>query len=187
MIKALSIKSKNKRKSGNSIFIYGMVWITISIFTMIMITDLFVYFNMNIKSKQIINRAVKACALQLDTTSTNASGENLSAKGIFLIDEVKGTEEFLNILKLNFDLDDNLEPKSESLVKSKIDILEYKIFNDYMNMPYEYMSPLMQINYYIKRPCVLAVVKIHIESSIGEREIIIGKLSAAELINKNDL
>ena len=176
-----------KKRRGDSLFLFMLSFTVVIALMVIANGDLSNFYNQNMKVKSAVNRAVKAASMQLDTTVVDLAGENLSAQGIFLIDEVKAEEAFKEVLTQNLGLDDELKPLSNSILSSPAEIIEFKILNDYQNMPYDYTSPVNGKTYNIKNPCVLTIMKIQIKSFLINKEMIFGRLSSSELMNKNQI
>ena len=80
-----------------------------------------------------------------------------------------------------------MKPLSNSILSSPAEIIEFKILNDYQNMPYDYTSPATGKTYNIKNSCVLTIMKIQIKSFLINKEMIFGRLSSSELMNKNQI
>ena len=176
-----------KKRRGDSLFLFMLSFTVVIALMVIANGDLSNFYNQNMKVKSAVNRAVKAASMQLDTVVVDLAGENLSAQGIFLIDEIKAEEAFKEVLNQNLGLDDELKPLSNSILSSPAEIMEFKILNDYQNMPYDYTSPVNGKTYNIKNPCVLTIMKIQIKSFLINKEMIFGRLSSSELMNKNQI
>ena len=176
-----------KKRRGDSLFLFMLSFTVVIALMVIANGDLSNFYNQNMKVKSAVNRAVKAASMQLDTAVVDLAGENLSAQGIFLIDEIKAEEAFKEVLNQNLGLDDELKPLSNSILSSPAEIMEFKILNDYQNMPYDYTSPVNGKTYNIKNPCVLTIMKIQIKSFLINKEMIFGRLSSSELMNKNQI
>ena len=84
-------------------------------------------------------------------------------------------------------MDNKLKPLSNSILSNPAEIIEFKILNDYQNMPYDYTSPANGKTYNIKNSCVLTIMKIQIKSFLINKEMMFGRLSSSELMNKNQI
>ena len=80
-----------------------------------------------------------------------------------------------------------MKPLSNSILSSPAEIIEFKILNDYQNMPYDYTTPATGKTYNIKNSCVLTIMKIQIKSFLINKEMMFGRLSSSELMNKNQI
>lgn len=178
-----------KNKKGEGTVILSMFIVLFALVIAVIGLDFASFYEKNVKVKACINRAVKGAALQVDTDALGSDGSNLSAKGIFLIHDKKAGDAFRYLLSENLGLvqnasDENiLESTGKSVISGKLEILEFKVPNDYVNMPYEYYSPTLDRNYLIENPSVFIVLKFQVRSHFLKREYTFGKLGSAELIN----
>lgn len=177
-------KVKCKTRQAEGVFLLVSMGLVILALMIVANTDMKVFYNQNAKVKTAINRSVKSAALMVDLNSTGYYGENDSANGIFTIDAEAAENTFKEVLSKNLGLDEDLSPLKNSILTSPVVIREFKVMNDYMNMPYEYISEVNNKTYIIKRPCVLALVQIEIKSSLLSKEMLFGTLSSAEVMNK---
>ena len=175
---------KCKTRPAEGVFLLVSMGLVILALMIVANTDMKVFYNQNAKVKTAINRSVKSAALMVDLNSTGYYGENDSANGIFTIDAEAAENTFKEVLSKNLGLDEDLSPLKNSIITSPVVIREFKVMNDYMNMPYEYISEVNNKAYIIKRPCVLALVQIEIKSSLLSKEMLFGTLSSAEVMNK---
>lgn len=172
-----------KNKKGGGSFILFMFISLLSVALIVSSLDIYNFYNINTKVKNSINRSVKGAALQLDT-DIQENGENLAAKGIFLINEYKAEETLYDVLSKNLGLKkDTFEPLEKSILKNSPEILEFEVLNDYKKMPYEYYSKTLDRNFLVKNPSVFCVLKFEVNSIFLKKEFIYGKLSSAQLIN----
>lgn len=180
MLKEKILKSK---KGSGLIIAFSFIAIFL-VFVSIILLDFSTFYNQNIKVKAIINRSVKGATLQVDTNAVNGLGQNLSAQGIFVVDEVKSENVFKSILSTNLGLNPaTLEPLSNSILKKTPEILEFEVLNNYVDMPYEYYSPTLKQNYLVEYPSVFVVLKFQVKSYYIGKEFTFGKLSSAQLLN----
>lgn len=158
---------------------FSVLFIVLSIISL----DFYTFYQKNVKVKEALNRGVKASALQLDTDAVDSNGNNLAGMGIFIINQNSAKKAFDDVIINNIGLDTNFNPKPVSVLKKPLSILEFKVLNDYQNMPYEYYSPTLNQKYLIKNPGVFCVCSFEIRSYFIKKEITFAKLSSAELIN----
>jgi len=175
-----------KSKKGEGTIIISMFIILFILVISVISLDFASFYEKNMKVKACINRSVKGAALQIDTNINDTNNDNLSAKGIFLIDEIKADNSFKHILSENLGLNENtLKPLSKSVLANTPEILEFKVLNDYSNMPYEYYSSTLDRNFIVENPSVFVVLKFQVNSHFLKREYTFGKLGSAELINNS--
>ena len=181
-----------KNKKGEGTVILSMFIVLFALVIAVIGLDFASFYEKNVKVKACINRAVKGAALQVDTDALGSDGSNLSAKGIFLIHDKKAGDAFRYLLSENLGLvqnasdEDILESTGKSVISGNLEILEFKVPNDYENMPYEYYSPTLDRNYLIENPSVFIVLKFQVRSHFLKREYTFGKLGSAELINSSE-
>ena len=181
-----------KNKKGEGTVILSMFIVLFVLVIAVIGLDFASFYEKNVKVKACINRAVKGAALQVDTDALGSDGSNLSAKGIFLIHDKKAGDAFRYLLSENLGLvqnasdEDILESTGKSVISGNLEILEFKVPNDYENMPYEYYSPTLDRNYLIENPSVFIVLKFQVRSHFLKREYTFGKLGSAELINSSE-
>lgn len=178
--------NQNKRGDAGIPIIFFVA--LIALFMVFCVSDFLNCMNKATIIKTSMNRAVKAAAMQVDLTATNASGETLFGNGIFVIDEDEANKKFREILSGNLGLDPTtLEPKARSVLAETPEILEFKVLNDYQNMPNTYYSSTIKNSFDVENPSVYAVIKFKVRGLAWSPEIQLGKLSSAQLLNLQNL
>lgn len=181
------LKNVLKSKKGEGVVIISIFLLLFIIAISVVGLDFASFYDKNMKVKAGINRAVKGAALQVDTDILDTDGNNLSAKGIFIIHQAKADNTFKYLLSENLGLENGtLEPLTKSILNSTPEIIEFEILNDYKNMPYEYHSKTLDSNFLVENPSVFVVLKFQVNSYFLKQEFTFGKLSSAELINKEN-
>lgn len=183
----LELKIMVCRKSGDCLKKYinnnegdMTIWffIVIIVFLGMLVTlDFLNIYGQSKDIKSIVNRSVKAAAMQIK------DGEEL-AEGRFLIDENKAEIVFYDILSTNLGLNkDTLEPLEKSLLFKKPVIKELEVIN---TTPTNYTSPTIEKNYEIVNPSVVAVVEFEIKGIVLSDIITVDKLSSSQLTSIYD-
>lgn len=187
-LKNISLNKNNlKNKKGDTVIIFMIMILIFFVSVSIIGLDLYGLYSRNVKVKATMNRAVKGAAMQVDTEITDENGDNLAAKGIFLIDEAEATKAFEEIMSVNLGIDKaTLEPLESSILRYKPEIVEFVILNDYKNMPYEYTSAVLSEKFIVDHPTVFAVLKFNVDSFFLKEQYAVGKMSSSQLINSAD-
>lgn len=187
-LKNISLNKKNlHNKKGDTVIIFMIMILIFFVSVSIIGLDLYGMYSRNIKVKATINRAVKGAAMQVDTQATDEYGNNLSAKGVFLIDETEARKIFEDIISVNLGIDKTtLEPLKNSILRHKPEVVEFEILNDYKKMPYEYTSITLNEKFLIKHPTVFVVLKFKVDSFFLKDQYAVGKMSSSQLINSAD-
>lgn len=175
-----------KRGDAGILFIF-----VIAIFGLVMIFIVSDFLNIMNKAniiKSSMNRAVKAAAMQIDVNSTNDAGDALLANGVFLIDEAKARTTFNEIIAENLGLSTlSLAPEAVSVLRTAPEVLEFEVINDYEHMPLEYRSSTLSKEFTVEHPSVYAVISFKVQGLLLQKDVKLGKLSSAQLLNKQDL
>ncbi|NBI07582.1 hypothetical protein [Senegalia massiliensis] len=131
--------------------------------------------NLKLKEKKVknaVNNSVKASSLAV------LEGEEL-ARGNFLIDPVKGEENFITILANNLNLDkDTLEPIRKNIIYEKPNIVEFEIIN---NTESDYYSPTLNRTIEIQNPTTVAILEFKVKGMFRKKTLKIYKLSSSQL------
>lgn len=113
--------------------------------------------------KDVMDLSTKAAVLQVDTNKDNI------ADGIFLIDDVKAKQAFIDVMALNL----NLDP----LVVKNL-MVDYHA----VNAPGPYTNPLTNITYQIGKPTFVAAIKFSFSGIVIKKDITISNNFAGSVL-----
>ncbi|AIQ11763.1 hypothetical protein [Paenibacillus durus] len=103
--------------------------------------------------KHANNMAVHDAAQEMD--------ESERAEGRLIIDQAAAEASFEETLKANLGLDDSLTPRAGSRLRSKVEVVEFKVIDESSGVafPFLYEDSRYGITKYIQGPSVIAVIK----------------------------
>lgn len=104
------------------------------------------------QAKYALNRSTHAAAQQLDK-------DKLSI-GIASIDEIKARRLADQYLQKNLNLDINNLPLPNSFLRSKVDVLVFKVINEEQTFPYTYMNTNYNYSVTVQKPCVIMIIRV---------------------------
>jgi len=104
------------------------------------------------QGKHALNRAVHAAAQQSDSMKL--------AAGIHAIDEGKAQEAALRYLQTNLKLNGVNDPLPGSFLRSRVDVILFKIVNDQEVFPYQYTNAEQEFTVTLERPGVIMLIRL---------------------------
>ncbi|MFC5446724.1 hypothetical protein [Paenibacillus aestuarii] len=104
------------------------------------------------QGKHALNRAVHAAAQQSDPMKL--------AAGVHAIDESKAQEEALRYLQTNLKLNGINDPLPGSFLRSRVEVVLFKIVNDQEVFPYRYMDAEHEFDVTLERPGVIMFIRL---------------------------
>lgn len=108
--------------------------------------------QMMFRAKYSLNYAVHAAAQQMDTARL--------AEGIYSIDADQARKAAEQYIRENMMLDENNEPLPESYLRTRAEIIVFKVINDDHLFPYTYIHMDSGFHTTLERPGVIMIMKI---------------------------
>jgi hypothetical protein len=104
------------------------------------------------QGKRGLNQAVHAAAQQNDMAKL--------ARGVWAIDEASASATAMQYLQANLRLDGSGVPLPNTLLRSRVEVLDWAVINDDRMLPYTYTNSTYDYSVTLRRPGVVAIIRL---------------------------